>query len=464
MKDSVIIGHMLRLGDQAAPIDAAALAAARSKSGSAQEKLRTYMECHHLAGDMMLSWGKVSLTLRWLLRGWAGVALVCGALAAMSAFAQGQDLTAGAGRVNVFWLLASLLGLNCISLILWIGFVWRAPGAPFSLSHVMAHFLTWAMGKSSIHKRAIESYGATHLSGALGRWSVGAVSHGLWCLYLIAGLLCALLLLTVQSYSFVWETTLLSAEDAVALIGWLSAPLNIMGVAVPSDAMIVSAQTSAVQDGMSFNASVWARFCLAVLFTYGVVPRALLWAVSAARAKALKTAINLDPAIPFFASILARIYQPEIHHDVVDADRAPTPKHVQNKLDSSPDTRGLLAKNATLIGWEIEAFENSEFQPDQVAGFFDRPEALKHALDAVSTDPIVLAVSALNTPDRGVESALKPFSGLTPDRRSVWIMNVSDLRTRAPQDDVTRRLGDWWSLLTRLGFDPSSIQVDGGAT
>lgn len=461
MKDSIVIGHMLRLKGGNEAIDPAAMAAARANSGSARDKLYAYMMAHDDAGAFKTAWAWVSRAARWSF--WAAgiIAIALGALAATSAFGQASGPALGVRQVNVFWLLVSLLGVHCVTLLLWAAAMLRPGSDRFSLLALVHKALAFLMRRSPKNRLAALCFAETHLKRPIGPWFMSITSHGFWALYLAAGCIAASLLLSIQSYTFIWETTLLNAQVATRLVGWLAEPLGALGLPVPTAQMVAAAQNTAAQPAAGQGANIWAQFCLAAVLVYGVAPRAILWALCFARFKALKSQYALDPAQPFFARLLAGIYQPGVQRTIVDEDEEGCQTQSRSGVQAVEKTSARPPQGAKIIGWEIDALD-SQYAGDNVLGVFDHPKELEEAMAALSQSPVVLVVSALNTPDRGVERALSPFKALEQSNRSARIEGVEILRTRSSAEDVTRRIGDWWSLLTRLGFEPAAIDVEGG--
>lgn len=460
MKDSIVIGHMLRILGGSEDIDPAALLAARTRRGSALDKLYAYLNAHGQAGAFKASWQAISSAVRWCIWGGALLALTLGALAATSAFSEASSPALGVRQVNVFWLLSSLLGVHVLTFLMWAIAMVRARASRVSLLQFVHATLAFVMRKSPSKRIAAQCFADTHLSRPIGPWLMSVLSHGLWALYLAAGWVAAILLLSIQSYSFIWETTLLNAPLANQIVSWLAAPLAGLGVSVPDAQMVAAAQNTALQPAAVGDAGIWAQFCLAAILVYGVAPRALLWAVCYARFKALTARYSLDPAEPFFARLLARIYQPGVQRAIVDADDEGRPAQTQSAPTAIDKPAKHALSNAKIIGWEVDSLEGKDLQGD-LLGLFDQTQDLKEVMAAIPQAPVLLVVSALNTPDRGVEHALSPFKSVAQGQRAVLIGDVDMLRARATEEDVTRRIGDWWSLLTRLGFEPSSIQIEG---
>lgn len=455
MNELIYIGEMLRLSGDASQSDAAALKIAQAKNGGADAKLLTYSSCHALAGPYRGAARRALAGLKWALFGALSLAVLFGAMAGFTAFQQ----TPSGGQVNVFWLLASLLGVHFLSLVLWAVFVWRTPHASLSIFSVLNKVIAWAARKQPQQVLAVRSVAGVQLDGALGRASISALSHGFWFLYLLAGFIAAVVLLSVQSYQFMWETTLLLPETAVAIFTMFGKPLALLGFDVPSASIITAAENFGSPSQTKEDAALWARFCLSALVVYGIVPRFLLSAISIVWRRRVIAGIQLKASDPFYASLLAQIYQPTAVVEVIDPDRtAPPEKHI----NSAPlEAKRNAVPAGKVIGWEVDGLDGAVFDPADIVGMFEEVSALETAIGSLGGAPATLAVSLLNTPDRGVENALRALSALPADKRGAVLLNISELKARSNPDDVKRRIGDWWSLLIRLGFEQSSITIDG---
>lgn len=455
MNELIYIGEMLRLVGDTADADTAALKAAQAKNADADAKLLTYARCHSLAGAYRAVLCKALTGLKWALYFAAALAALTGFFAGFSAFQQ----TPTGGQVNVFWLLATLLGVHFLSLLLWAAFIWRSPSASFSLLTLLNRAIAWAARKQPQHALAARAIAGVQLTGALGRASISVFSHGFWFVYLLAGFAASVILLSVQSYQFMWETTLLQPQTAVSIFTIIGKPLALMGFQVPNASIITAAENLGNAGQSKQQAALWARFCLTALIVYGVVPRLILVALCAVWRSRLVSAARLNASDPFFASLLAQIYQPTAAIEVVDADDA---GRAETDVPTAPVAAGYSpAAMGSVIGWEVDALDHAVFEGGTIIGVYEDSPALNAAVTSLNGAAVTLAVSLLNTPDRGVESALKAIAALPVDQRSVVLLNVEALQDRSSAADAKRRIGDWWSLLIRLGFAQSSITIVG---
>ena len=144
---------------------------------------------------------------------WSLYALV--ALAIVGAGTAASVLGDGSRAVNVVWAVASLLGINLASLLLWLAsFATASPDGS-----ALGRFWMWLTARLLRDPKAAllpQALAGMMTRNGLLRWWFGAISHGLWLLALGAALASLLALLATQRYGFVWETTILGGHLRVA--------------------------------------------------------------------------------------------------------------------------------------------------------------------------------------------------------------------------------------------------------
>lgn len=449
------LGQMIKVlsvrRSQPAP-ESLALEAARAKQGNDRRKLEAYVAAHSEGAQMgaALAQGKrrLSLTLLAVL----GLGALCGVSAVVSALVTGED-----AALNIFWLIAALIGPATLALLIWAVMVWRLPTNETNgpLGRLVGAISKRFGGKDAFAGAATDVLLQQQSVGVLGRWRLSAMSHSFWLIYLLAACAVFVLMMAFQRYVFVWETTLLTPQQATALFDLLRAPIAALGLPTPSTSDIRAAQYTGGPMPTEQVSQVWAQFTLALLALYGVLPRVLLLAFSRYRASVLMRRQQLSSKDPFFAGIAAKIYQPDVITRVVDGEGRPG--------EAQPTTPGALesdspAPHAHIVGWEIEDSALEAVGKQSALGVFDREEGLLQAL-ARCDGPVAVAVSLLNTPGRGTARILGNALGSLNETVSFILLDRETLRTRLPQEDQDRRLADWWALLMKLGVAPSNITV-----
>ncbi len=288
--DALWLTEAVRLREeQAGPLeDSEAVRQALAQGGSLPRRILT--RAHWLGRregllDAQRTWRQGSrLALALLLV----LALASGAGLAFAALGDGQR------PVNVFWALASLLGLHLLTLLGWaLGLL-----AGGEAAGALGRLWLWLSGKLARDARA------AHLAPALlvllgrrrlARWGLGALVHGLWLLGLLTALAMLLGLLATRRYGFVWETTILGSDPFIALTQALGALPALLGFPLPDAELIRASGDAALASEAARHA--WAGWLVGVLLVYGVLPRALLGLLCLWRWKRGLAHLDLDAGI-----------------------------------------------------------------------------------------------------------------------------------------------------------------------
>lgn len=330
------------------------------------------------------------------------------------AFAGGiaaANATLGDGKhpVNLFLALIGMLGLHGASFVIWL----LSLRARSELSgNWLGQFWLW------LNKRWGRRPHAGLLASAVAmvlarqhslRWVLGIISHALW-LAAFTGLLIALLgLLAARSYTFIWETTLLSPEVFVLLtrlIGWLPAQL---GFALPPEEFIRASSGLAIAPGPAAQA-LWSSWLLGAVLIYGLLPRLLALLYCVIRLAGQLRQARLDIHLPGLETLHARL-QPKAS---TLTDAAPGTESIglrQASLDQEA-AQTSAAKHATTVIAALELGSHHHWPPALPAGLaitdagvidtLDQRNALLDHLAAHPADTLLLVCDGQQTPDRGI--------------------------------------------------------------
>ncbi|WPP00177.1 DUF2868 domain-containing protein [Pseudomonas sp. HR96] len=341
----------------------------------------------------------------------------------------------GARPVNVFWALGSLLGLDLLMLLGWLGGLLFAGGHGASLGR-----LWWWLSE-----KLARDAKAAHLAPALvvllqrrrlNRWVLGALVHGLWLVALLAALVVALLLLATRRYGFVWETTLLGADSFVGLTESLGALPAWLGFNVPDAAMI------AASGGVPLDADAarqaWAGWLIGVLVLYGIAPRLLLAAFCLLRWHGGRT--QLDLQLADHEPLRGQLMPSSERLGVSDA--APPPL-----ASSLATTTAGASSGALLVGLELD--DQRAWPPTlpvgvSDAGHLDDRLSRQRLLEQLTRFPaarLLIACDPLRSPDRGSLALIAELSRCAASTR-VWLLP-------APPGQIVdaRRLAAWHEAL-----------------
>ena len=370
--------------------------------------------------------------------------------------------------INIYWLLLVLLGFNLFSMLLWLAGI--GLNMESLTSGLLARLSRWLPGlfagktdsadmdsKQIAGSQADRAWLACHFSGALGKWQLSSLTHQLWLAYLLAGLVFLVLLLTVRQYDFVWGTTLLSDAVFVKLTGLLSVPLDVLGFATPTAEQVQETRIGAMQEGplniavaqtlSAEHRSHWAQFLLGALLCFGLVPRILLLSLSALMSAKSRRTFTLDLYLPYYISQRRRLMPLASHGQVVDADSSP-PVISQLSAETPEITPAphILPAEARWVAVELGnelTWPPAAISADKNLGHVIDRESLSHIVQRLqaSERPLVaVAVSAVRSPDRGVQRTIASLMSNSGQR---WLVLLQ------PNQDVSissKRLAAWYRL------------------
>lgn len=342
----------------------------------------------------------------------------------------------GGAPVNVFWALGSLLGLDLLMLLGWLGGLLFAGGHGASLGR-----LWWWLSE----KLARDAQ-AAHLAPALivllqrrrlNRWVLGLLVHGLWSLALLSALVIALLLLATRRYGFVWETTLLGADSFVGLTQALGALPALLGFNVPDSAMIAS--SGGVPLDADAARQAWAGWLIGVLVVYGIAPRLLLGLMCLLRWRSGRAQLGLQLAD--YQALREALMPSSERLGVSDA--APPASAVGVATTAAGASSGAL-----LVGLELD--DQRAWPPDLPAGVGDAGQlddrlSRQRLLEQLTRFPaarLLIACDPLRSPDRGSLALIAELSRCAGSTR-VWLLPAPPGQAVDP-----RRLAAWHEALT----------------
>ena len=176
--------------------DKTANATARAADCGLEEKIVRRARAHPASSDVLAALGSFRLTLKIVIGLGAALAFAAGVATAHSA------LSAPAGQpVNFHWALIALLGVETITLVLWVTLsFWGGQATQIpSLGGVTlaaARRLAGWFRREPTEAALLHSVAAAYARGAIARWTLGAITHGLWGSFLVGALCMVLLILS----------------------------------------------------------------------------------------------------------------------------------------------------------------------------------------------------------------------------------------------------------------------------
>jgi hypothetical protein len=373
------------------------------------------------------------------------LAMVSGVVAALGFFGAEQR------QVNVLWTLLGLIGVNFIALCLWllsgrlsgggVGKLWfwalaRWPAATVDAAPVdvaqAGKALAFVLGRRG-----------------LGRWGLSVVSHSAWLLALLCSFITMLLALSLRSYSFVIETTILPPEFFAGFIhgfGWLPAQL---GFAVPDADMIVAALAGSGGEQSEQSRRAWASWLSGGLIIYGILPRLLVWSFSVLRLAHLHARLDLDLSRPGYAELLHPFAVSGVPGVVDAAPPRPVTQRVAlpHRVKSRRTCLAALELGTDIVWPPCRANKDGlEIITEPV----DSREQRRALLARLKQDPparLLMACDLRQSPDRGTLALLIEASRHA-GMLGVWLVHSHDSESR---------LAVWRESLGNIGLPDACI-------
>lgn len=333
-----------------------------------------------------------------------------------------QAVSGESSTLNIYWLLAVLLGFNTISLLLWLS------GVMLNLqslsSGIVAQLASWLPSR---HKKeptsaslATQSWWESCLTGEVGKWRISVLTHKFWLAYLAAGMVLLLLLMLAKQYNFIWGTTLLPDSTLPKLTQILGAPLQAMGLTIPSDPQAVASRIGiSKQDAATRTA--WANFLIGVLLVYGFFPRLLVLGMSRLMQAWSERRFKLDLYLPYYIDLRQRLMARDIRAEIIDADPMAGIKPADV---ARPPENLMLPSNAQAFGIELD---QTAHWPESITCRINIIDQQSHdeakALISKLNGALVLGVAAHRLPDRGVQRLIKEL--VDSSDKKPWLILLS---------------------------------------
>jgi hypothetical protein len=391
------------------------------------------------------------------------LALLLMLVAALAGVGAASTALSGDAQINILWALVGLVALPTVLLVAWllvmsltaVGALLVRPGgsgvgrAVVWLIRAIAGFSTRDAERAEERRAATQGLLTTLATGATGRWMFATLTHGFWLLFALLALATCVLRMSFLQYDFVWETTLLSdatARSVLLAIAWLP---QAMGFTVPDAALLEASRAG----GEPAGREIWARFLLACLLVYSVLPRLLLLALSLLMTARSLRDRPLDLADPVF---LPAVMQLQRSAQI----RAPlgSPPPMEQPMPAMPER--ALGKGRYVALAAIELDQPEAWPPAMVdavdLGHIDTRQTAQQALADLRDLPtaprfVLVAGSMLRTPDRGNADLLAAF--VQTASVPVWLLLTESALAAARGLDVEQRAADWRARARAAGID-----------
>ena len=379
--------------------------------------------------------------------------IIVALLGAMGTVYAITDSNGDSSSINIYWLLLLLLGFNFISMLLWlIGISLNMDGLT---SGLLARLTSWLPGTSdnqvgsdkqgniSFNRLADRAWLGCYYSASIGKWQFSKITHQLWLTYLLAGLLCLVMLLMVQQYDFIWGTTLLSDSVFIKLTESLSRPLEFIGFMTPSVDQVQESRLGLGHVLTAEHRASWAQFLLGSLLCFGVLPRLLLLLWCSLMSNRARRLFSLDLYLPYYIGLRQRLMPLASHSQIVDADSSPP--ELATTVEQTPVAHSLPAHTkwvAVELGhnfsWPISSVDSL----NNLGQVIDRESlaTILQSLQASQCPVLAVAVAAERSPDRGIQRSI---TSLTSNGSQSWLVLL-----QLPGEAMvsSKRLAAWYRL------------------
>jgi len=371
-----------------------------------------------------------------------------GLFAALMLFAgiAGAGAVAGAlgdRTVSLPLALVLIVGLNLFSLLAWLLLQFWA-GALSSVLGTLLRRIWLAISRR--HASAEPRQAAwnplvltTLLGGNAGRWLLSSAVHLAWLVFSLVALLGLTLLLSVKAYSLEWETTLLSPQALTRWAQLLSAGPELLGLPPPDPQAVLSGAHEA-----------WARWLLAAVIAYGIVPRALALLVCCGLAGLSLHRLGRDMSQPGYARLRHRLMPDRALIGVVDPELPLPPVDFEDPGETAADPQA----NVVMLGLEYEPAGPWKPEPGLIwLGAVDdlaSIEAMQQRLRDLPINRFVILLRSTATPDRGIERRIGQLSDAVQVTPVLLLGDDARLQARGAATHA-RRLEDWQRLASRIG-------------
>lgn len=375
--------------------------------------------------------------------------------------------------MNFFWVLGSVLGVPTLALLIWLALLWVRPGTMVSNSLagdfvflLMRRINQW-LHKGPMHVAAAQATASVYARTPVGRWTLSAVSHILWLVFLVGCLLSLLLILSTKQYTFAWETTILSDQSYIILTRALASLPEAVGFTTPSPEQIAASHWMGQGNPPAEAREAWSGLLIGSLVVYGILPRIILLTVCLFARQQATAKFRLNVTLPGYARLETRLLPASQPLGVVDPDEGkaefvslkptPAPQHLSAAATGPPAIMGFEVSQSTSP-WppSIEGVHWLDL------GFVDSRNDRKNTLERVRHAPhpprvIAVVCSVTLTPDRGTQGFISALQQASSSPVIIILTDGQRLRERGSAGEAEQRLRDWRELAMQAQISEEQV-------
>ena len=359
-----------------------------------------------------------------------GANLMMWVVCAVVGFLAGLSVLGSANTpVNVLWVVLSLLGVPTLTLLMWV-FAMLFSNRSSEFGGLVGRVVQNMLKRFTRDPNAPLFWQAWHQttspSGAQ-RWLFSMLTHGFWLLALSFSVLSMAIAFSVKHYVFLWETTWFDPQSFVRVASFLGAIPAQFSLAMPDSSLIAQSGNTAIDTWEA--RALWARWLIAVILVWGVVPRLFFFILSAIRWHQTTAYLKPKTTDAYAIACLARLsrvhahLEPEGVSGLPDTWQAPT--QPLNLTHSTLDAVVLGIELRALPDWvtpsraDASELETHRRQPGYedahrlhstqtnrwvTLGIVDNLASRETVLQALTQRPpnkLLIICDAMQTPDRG---------------------------------------------------------------
>jgi len=368
-------------------------------------------------------------------------------------------------QIDLLLALLTLLGLPTLMLIAWIVVMTigrrsaRSGGAIGRLVNGLLTRLAPRLLSSSLAGEVVLATTGL-LRAPFGRWALSLLSHLFWLAYAGGALLALAVYFSLAQYDLSWGTTLLAETTVVTLVEILARPADWLGLLpVAIDPEWIQRGREGAMEGS--DRAIWARFLIALVVTYGALPRLVLGLLCAGLAWRAGGKLALNTGESGYLRLQGDLMPEQTVSDIHG--------HPPERPARKPRRQARGNTGPPVLVW-IEVSRSAEARPPDFSeievldlGSADRRSQrreLEDALAALRPPPSVLLVvcSLLRTPDEGTERLLNRLADAARSALVLVLTEKAEFERRG--GDLAARQADWEALASRVGGEAVLLNSD----
>lgn len=370
---------------------------------------------HSPLQDCLHQWtlgARWALAALWLATGLAGIAAATAAL------------NPSQGSVNLASALLGLLGLHALTLLIWL--ISSLPGLqPTTALSRLWLWLTRKIVRGPDAALAAQAFLSLLMRARAWKPAVGLLSHGAWTTAYLGAIPTLIVLLSTRSYTFHWETTLLSPQAFTVFSQWLSSLPRLLGFPSPDYQTVALSMGDTASAAAAIQAD-WSLWLIGCLLCWGLLPRLLSLAICGVWLRQRIRRLAIDPDLPGWLELRERLLPT---HEALGIDR---PAPADGPVRTGAQIARTPARHAAVLACELgpDLLWPPAGLPDAIhdLGRCDSREDRQRIRAQIDAAHVLLVCDARLTPDRGTAAWFDELNHACPDLRVLCLGGTTERR------------------------------------